>query len=224
MSELPEERRRFQRLELASPIPATFENRKVRLFEVGLVGALIEHEGRLESGHTGILAFDWVGERLEFECRVVRTREGIPREGEEAPFYSGLEVVAAVDDSDRRLRRMIAEHVTRVVAAQEANAFGDRERNLIDPDHTLTALGSARRAIESGFITWRYLDGKWKKGASLLPDQPPDGFTVAAWEEDEQLARLRKAYEQADAEGRHFLRMLAELSIAEARGIPPKKE
>jgi hypothetical protein len=43
------------------------------------------------------------------------------------------------------------------------------------------------------------------------------------WEEDEQVAQLRRAFEEADEEGRNFLRMLAELSISEARGIPPRR-
>ena len=72
-------------------------------------------------------------------------------------------------------------------------------------------------------MTWRLVEGTWKKASALLPDQPRDGFTVPAWEEDEQVERLRRSYQEADAEGRQFLRMLAELSISEARGIPPRR-
>ncbi|MGH9458446.1 MAG: PilZ domain-containing protein [Thermoanaerobaculia bacterium] len=217
MADVPEERRRFQRLDLPRPVPATFRSAAVRVLEVSLVGVLVEHATPLTVGEDGVLEFEWGGETLRFECAVARTvalAEG---------FQSGLEVRSALGESDVRLRRMIAEHVARVVAAQEANAFGARERNRIDADHTLTALGSARRAMTEAFVTWRFRDRAWKQASSLLPDQPADGFTVAAWEEDEQIERLRAAYETADAEGRRFIRMLAELSISEAKGIPPRR-
>ncbi|MFN2442424.1 MAG: hypothetical protein ABR517_07050 [Thermoanaerobaculia bacterium] len=220
MSEVHDERRRFHRLDLAHPLEAEFDGRPVRLYEIGLVGAFIDHQVPLEQGLTGILSFSWGEETLRFECRVVHSRGEAP---EGASFSSGLDVTAALGESASRLRKMIAEHVARVVAAQEANAFGMRDLNRIDGDATLTALGSARRSTQTGFISYRYVSGSWKKVPSLLPDQPPDGFTVAAWEEDEQLASLRKAYEDADEEGRDFLRMLAELSISEATGIPPRK-
>lgn len=220
MGEQTDERRRFQRLELAVPIPAKFGGIDVRLLEVGLVGAYIEHDDDFEIGRAGVLRFSWQSELLSFECRVARKQAG----ADSSHSYAGLEVIASLGNSDRLLRRLIAEHAARVIAAQEANAFGNRDENRIDGDHTLTALGSARRVRESGFISWRFRNGAWKKTAALLPDQPADGFTVAAWEEDEQLEHLRKAYETADDEGRRFLRMLAELSIGEAKGIPPKKE
>lgn len=216
-----EERRRFQRLDLTTPVPASFDGAEVELIEIGLVGALIRHAGPIEVGRSGHLRFPWEGTELSFECRVVRTEPPDDHAGEW--FRSGLEVLAGLGTSSQRLRELIADHVARVVAAQEANALGLRELNRIDHDHTLTALGSARRANESGFISWRLRETGWKRIPSLLPDQPADGFTVAAWEEDEQIAHLRKAYEEADDEGRQFLRMLAELSISEATNIPPRK-
>jgi hypothetical protein len=215
-----DERRRFHRLDLAHPLEAEFDGLEVGLHEIGLVGAFIDHDVPLEPGRVGILSFAWGDDQLRFECRVVHSGGEAP---EGARFSSGLDVRAALGESASKLRKMIAEHVSRVVAAQEANAFGMRELNRIDGDATLTALGSARRTAQTGFITYRLVSGTWKRVPSLLPDQPPDGFTVAAWEEDEQLESLRRAYEQADEEGRNFLRMLAELSISEATGIPPRR-
>lgn len=218
MSDVPEERRRFHRLDLPAPIAGRFDGAEVRLADVGLVGILILHEGPLEPERTGTLSFEWERHHLSFECRVVHCS---PASG--GGYHSGLEVVAAHGESDASLRKLIAESVARIVAAQEANAFGNRELNWIDSDRTLTAVGSARKASMTGFVTWRLVDGAWKKSASLLPDQPKDGFTVPAWEEEEQIERLRRSYEDADEDGRKFLRILAELSISEARGIPPRR-
>ena len=218
MTEFPEERRRFQRLDLPAPVPGLFDGVAVRVVDISLVGALVQHEGPLEAERTGVLTFHWDSHDLAFDCRVAHTSGA-----EGGPHQSGLEIVTAHDESDAKLRMAIAASVARLVAAQEANAFGDREHNWLDSDRTLTAVGSARRASLTGFVTWRLVEGTWKKASALLPDQPRDGFTVPAWEEDEQVERLRRSYQEADAEGRQFLRMLAELSISEARGIPPRR-
>lgn len=218
MSDHPEERRRFHRLDLPEPIPGLFDGAAIRILDVGLVGVLIEHERALEVDRAGALSFQWESHHLTFDCRVVRSEAMSP-----SLHHSGLEIVAARDESDATLRMLIAASVARIVAAQEANAFGDRGMNWLDADRTLTAVGSARRAGQTGFVTWRLIEGAWKRSASLLPDQPKDGFTVPSWEEDEQIERLRRSYEDADADGRQFLRMLAELSISEARGIPPRR-
>lgn len=219
MTDFPEERRRFQRLDLPAPVPGLFDGVAVQIVDISLVGALVQHEGPLEEERTGVLTFHWESHDLAFDCRVAHT--GADAGG--ALHQSGLEIVTAHDESDGKLRMLIAASVARLVAAQEANAFGDREHNWLDSDRTLTAVGSARRLSLTGFVSWRLVDGKWKKASALLPDQPKDGFTVPAWEEDEQVERLRRSYEEADAEGRQFLRMLAELSISEARGIPRRR-
>jgi hypothetical protein len=47
----------------------------------------------------------------------------------------------------------------------------------------------------------------------MSPDQPLNGFTVAAHEEEGQLRLLRLAWEEADADGRKLLRQFAAESI-----------
>ena len=122
-----------------------------------------------------------------------------------------------------RLRQMLADHVNRILRAQQANAMGNRDANVIDGDSTITSLGAARRAAASGFSVFRLGPEGWTKRPALLPDQPPDGFTVFAYEDDEHLAGLCRAYEQADDQGRKLIRLMAELSINETKGFPLKK-
>ena len=49
------------------------------------------------------------------------------------------------------------------------------------------------------------------------PQQPTDGFTVAAYEDEEELETLCRTYEQADEEGRSLIRLVAELSVLGVR-------
>ena len=52
--------------------------------------------------------------------------------------------------------------------------------------------------------------------AALEAMPGPDGFTVAAYEDEDELASLCETYEAADAEGRRLIRLLAELSSRNA--------
>ena len=44
------------------------------------------------------------------------------------------------------------------------------------------------------------------------PEQPSNGFTVAGYEDDEELESLCQAYQIADEEGRRLIKLVAELS------------
>jgi hypothetical protein len=61
-------------------------------------------------------------------------------------------------------------------------------------------------------MSYRY-DGKaWSRSRTNSPSQPPNGFTVAGYEDEEELEVLCRTYERADAAGRQMIRVIAELS------------
>ncbi|GAC1396238.1 MAG: hypothetical protein NVSMB68_13020 [Thermoanaerobaculia bacterium] len=105
-----------------------------------------------------------------------------------------------------------------MLRAPEANMEGDRQRNIISGDETLTTASAGLRA--AGFVTWTLLPDGWKRRKSLLPDQPENGFTLAASEPEDQVALLRNTYENGDEEARRITRLLAELSVATVRPTP----
>jgi hypothetical protein len=95
--------------------------------------------------------------------------------------------------------------------AQEANASGDRQHNVVG-DETLTAASAGARA-SSGFLQYRLTGDGWTCQRALLPDQPEDGFTVSANESQEQIDLLCRTYEGGDTESKRMTRMIAELSV-----------
>jgi hypothetical protein len=103
---------------------------------------------------------------------------------------------------------MMATFIGKILAAYKSNAAGS------DPgDSTLSDLGSARRSRARGYITYRLLkNGAWIVTPSTSADQPADGFTVAAYEDEDELETLRETYEAADSEGRRLIRLVGELS------------
>jgi len=196
-----EERREYQRLALTKPIEGWFADLPIQLIDVSAIGALIESEEDLPNGLKATLRFSWRKQKIKLKAMTVRYEEGI----------AGLHFL----EDNEKLRRAIAESATEVLRAQQANLEGARERNIIADEETLTTASAGLRA--AGYATWTLDDEGWKKRKSLLPDQPSDGFTIAAAEPEENVALLRTTYENGDAEARRLTRLLAELSVLTAR-------
>jgi sigma-B regulation protein RsbU (phosphoserine phosphatase) len=106
------DRRKTERLPLTPPIEAHFENRPVRMLDIGVFGTRIEHDEPLVGGITKRLRFAFEGEEIEVDCTVVRC-EKTP-----SAFSSGLtfddsaalkRVVMSIADRDEmdRLRKLV---------------------------------------------------------------------------------------------------------------------
>ncbi len=197
---MSDERRQFQRLNLHEPVDGWFGDYAVRLLNVSATGALIESEDELPDDARGLLRFYWRGAEIELLARTAR----------KLAVQTGLEFL----EESETLVALISDSAVEILRAQEANAFGDRDANVVG-DQTLTAASAGARL--AGYVTWTFLDGGWKARRSLLPDQPTDGFTVGAGEPEDQVALLCRSYESGDTESRRLLRMLAEISVAGSR-------
>lgn len=198
------ERREFQRLHLTRPADGWFGDYAVRILDVSAGGALIEHEEEIPNGARALLRFYWRGTAVEIMAETVRGDDD----------HSGLTFV----ETSELLMDLIAYSAREVLLAQEANAKGLREENVISGDETLTAASAGARGMMKGFTVWTFSDsGEWKKTSSLIADQPEDGFTVAAGESTEQVLMLKRSYETSDEEGRRMIRLLAELSVVKSR-------
>jgi len=207
------DRREFQRLMLAKPILALLEGQNALILDVGVGGALLEHYGTSEPGQRFRLLFRWKAQDVEFHCEVRRSAV-VRGSGESASSHTGVRFVEAVGDAEARLQDMMATFVGRVLAAQKMNASGG---SGADSDATLAQLGAARRSRSRGYLMYRYLSGKWSRDATDSPQQPQAGFTVAAYEDEEELETLCRAWEIADEEGRRLIRLVAELSARSMR-------
>jgi len=212
------DRREFQRLQLAKPILAIMKGQSALILDIGVGGAYVEHYGTLAEGERVSLAFRWKGQDVEYVCEVARSvvvRHPGPDMATVAS-HTGLHFVVGVGGAEKRLQDMMATFVGRVLAAQKANASGDEA----DIDATMLGqLGEARRTRSRGWLTYRLVGGRWSVARSDSARQPTDGFTVAAYEDEEELEHLCRTYEAADEEGRRLIRLVAELS---ARGVKRK--
>jgi len=186
------------------------------ILDIGVAGAFLEHYGALESGHQFRLSFRWRGQDVEFVCEVARS--AIVRspggDGQSVVSHSGVRFVESIGDSQDRLQDMMATFVGKVLAAQKANATGTVD---VAGDAILGQLGEARRLRSRGYVSYRLQNHSWWRVPTDSPEQPPDGFTVAAYEDEEELETLCRTYEQTDEEGRRLIRLVAELSAMSVR-------
>lgn len=216
MSSIGVERRRFQRITLARPVAGKMNAVKVFLVDLSVIGARVAHQEDLPMHRTHQLSFEWNGERIVYECEVVRTApdtKPVPPGGKPI-FQSGIRLLRPLGESHVVLRNMIAEHVMRALDEQKANARG------IPP---IAATFQSGVKKETSFVVYRYVRNVWQKTSSTNPQQPLDGFTVSSKEDPMQVDMLCKTYETSDFAGRKMIRAMAELSISALEAVPTRK-
>ena len=204
------ERREFQRLKLAKPILGMMDGRSALILDIGIGGAFVEHRGRANEGMRFRLTFKFQGADITFEAEVVRS--SVIREGGDDGIvsHSAVQFTKAHGDSDAMLEKMMGTFVGQLLAAHRANASAESGAAI------LSQLGQARRDRSRGLKRYRWNGKAWGHSATDDRKQPQDGFTVAAYEDEEELATLCQAYEAADEEGRRLIRLIAELSVRSA--------
>ena len=201
------DRREFQRLRLAKPLLALLDGQNALILDIGISGAFIEHYGQREAGDRMRLLFRWKGIDVNFTAEVAHTTV-VRKTANALVSHSGVRFVEAHHDAEARLNDMMATLVGKMLAAQKANA-GATETAV---SSALTDMGGARRSRTRGYITYRVQDGAWTREFSDTPTQPLNGFTVAAYEDEQELESLCQAWDTADSEGRRLIRLVAELS------------
>ena len=199
----PEERREFQRLHLTHPISATLGGHAVRIVEIGILGARLQHTDELR-GEYAELRFQHAGHEIAMKREIVRASGG----------ETAVRFLAAVGESGDRLRDMLAELVMHELDFRRTHP-GSVEVETVDGDKTV-------RGSDAGFLCYRFESGAWNRRRVFLPEQPAVGFTVARTEDTSELQRLCRVYEASDDEGRRLIRLFAELSVSDALEIPPR--
>jgi len=195
--------RRVQRIHFPQPLTGRLGATEVRLIDLSVLGARVEHALPLVAGAHSRLLFEWDGEPIGADCRIVRTRpeRGIHR--------SGIEFVDLPSRLREIIRRLIEMHLRRAFDEHRRAA-----RDLILPP--LDAIAS----IDNGYVCLTLDGGAWLRKRTHDPGQPHEGFTVSADETDAQIELLREAYERSDRHGRKLIQIFAQLSIVDAEGNP----
>lgn len=186
------------------------------IVDASLNGLRIAHQGTLPPiGQECLLTFEWEGHPLELRCRVTRsTLHKLAKDkNDKSIYHAGLAIEEARYDSANALRKMISDVVARALDEQKANARGIPAKSA---QIFQTGKGSE-------FLRFEIVNGAWRRTTTTRPEQPANGFTISAEEGRESVDLLCRTFENADAEGRRLIRLLAELSISKVEGIPTRR-
>jgi hypothetical protein len=198
------------------PLVARVGAIRVFLLEASLSGILVAHQGNIpREGTTGVVMFEWDGIAVALECRVTRnTLEKMARNAnEKSVYHAAMEIIRASDEAMKTLRDMITAIVARALDEQKANARGI----------PAAAAQTFQTGKGSQFLRLELLNGTWRRTETTRSDQPMNGFTISADEPPEHVTLLCDTYASADHENRKLIKVMAELSISKAEGIPTRR-
>lgn len=215
MLDRPDERRRYGRIRLDQPLPATLDESRVRILELSVTGFRIAHEARFPPNQTHDMVISWDQRTIELRCVLVRTTlwRLAKKLGERSIYHSGVRITEAFGNAFHTLRELLAERIMRAIEEQKANARG------------IPPLAAYMYQPEKGelFRRCEIVDGSWRKTETIRPNQPPNGFTLSAEVDPADVELLCEVWETTTDEGRRLTRLLAELSVSRSEGIPTRR-
>ena len=213
---IPTERRKYQRVVLTRPLPGRLGSARIYVIDASLIGLRIAHQGAAPpQGSACRVEFEWEGRLIALDCEVRRNalHKLAKSASEKSIYHAGLSIVGAIGDSDTSLRQMIAAIVARALDEQKANARG--------------VPAEAAQCFQTGkgtdYVRCELVGETWRRMETNRADQPQNGFTISAAESREHVEMLCDTFVNADDDGRRLIRMMAELSISRAEGVPTRR-
>lgn len=232
--------RRVQRVHLAQPLIARLGATRVVLVDVSVLGARVEHHVPLVAGAFSRLGFEWNGQTIDVDCRIVRSRLERFSVGPDGltVYHSGLEFGRMTEQTRGALKELIGGFISRALEEQKLNARGVLPQHDLEKmpifrfGGQLTAntkdkeiagsllLPTARVAKETGYVCYALENERnWRRKRTHDPGQPMEGFTISANEDHTQAELLCEAYARSDGEGRRMIQLCAQLSIMDGEGM-----
>lgn len=210
-----QDRRQAERFPLPKKANATFGGFEARIVEVSLIGCQIEHTDRIAPRSHLPLRFKWRGEQVRLEATVMRSE--MRSIGGKPAYASGLSFCDSADQSPpviRQIVRWLAD------AAKAAAHVEDPEPVVAPPAGSAPFLRVDEEEPEP--VSALYLQcvltaGKWERFFVEAPDQPAEGFTIVAPNDDSEVEVLCRAYAAANPQKRGQMRAAFEHAIAHIR-------
>lgn len=196
---------------LIEAIAGRLDGESVTILAIDEEGAVVEHSiAKLTSPPEHRLQFAWEGEELDLKCSVApesEFQEMLSDSRQELTWH--VKVAFSADADLTALVRARESWRRKLDSRQEENLMGAS----VSASAAMLSVGQAFREHKQGYIAFVFRGGKWTSRESRSPEQPWEGFTVAAFETDQQIELLKLAYEEADREGRDLIRRFAAASL-----------
>ena len=201
---------------MSRPLTGNAGAARVFLIDVSVEGIRIAHQSALPAvGQNCRVAFEWEGQLIELDCQVIHNSlfKLAKSADEKSTYHAGLRIANAIGDSIGGLRKLVADVVARALDEQKANARG--------------VPAEAAQCFQTGkgtdYVRCELVAGTWRRTETNRAEQPQNGFTISAAESREHVELLCDTFGNADDDGRRLIRMMAELSISKAEGVPTRR-
>ncbi len=216
MANFIDERRKYQRVTLVRPLAGRIGTARVFILDASLSGLRVAHQGNIPGvGENCSIAFEWEQHRVSAQCRITRNtlEKAAKTPDQKNVYHAGMEIAQASDESMKSLRDMIEALVARALDEQKANAHG------------IPAVAAQTFQTGKGtqYLRYELINGAWRRTATTRADQPANGFTISDEEAQSHIELLCETWASSNTEGRKLIRVLAELSISKAEGIPTRR-
>ena len=209
-----EVKRRFERIHFEYPIEGRLNDLPVRVLDLAIGGARVITAFRVVPGAAPQLRIDWESKSILLNCTTTRcTMLTFAKGGEKSTYDVGLRILETLADSDQVMRELIHSYVMKALDEQRANWEGIPP---LGPYVHLEGKTDHYRRCE-------LKNGAWKITPTTRPEQPLAGFTISAEVPPHYIDLLCETYEMTDNEGRRLTRLLAELSVSKAEGVPTRR-
>lgn len=204
----PDANRRSPRIQFATPLLGLAGGFPVRILDLGMQGAGIEHSAPLALKSRCLLETN--DHTLSVRARVTHTNiHRFPSDDQPGLYQSGLEFADLTINQMKSIDEIIVAMVRQTILDWEANATGGRRSELETVRNRSSRISSPPR----GYLWCRSVGKTWERTLTRDPNQPIDGFAVCDDEPVDQIELLERAYEHNDDGGRHVLRLMAHLAI-----------
>jgi hypothetical protein len=232
--------RQVERIHLGIPILARANAVEVVLIDFSLRGCRIESHVPFKVNSEVNINFGWSDEEVRLKGRIVRCKLDSASEGR---IYNTGVLFEFDSESAALLKKIVGRQLERALKEQKANARGElaeilEHMPIFTAGGTLAAnakqiaeayegknalLPWTRIARQRGYVKYSFENERWRKIRTTEPEQPPEGFTVWAYEDEKDLDKLSRVYENAEPWIRILVRLCAELSLQADDTLPPQR-
>ena len=211
---MTEERRSAVRSRISQEVSAEVSGVAVRIVELSLVGARIEHEERfpLVGPH---LSIRWQGMAVNVALRVVRS-EIAGRQESSLIYQTGVQFIDIDSVAQRVIASILRDDDTSgapPTARPPAAVAAPSPRAPSLDDTWVRQVRLLRDELDDHlrYAQFRLTEGGWRKEYVATPEQPPDGFTIPR----DQLGfdQLQRSFEAADPDTRRMMQIALESQL-----------
>ncbi len=210
---MTEERRGAVRSRISKDVPADVSGVAVRLVDLSLIGARIEHEERFPLVGPR-LSIRWQGTTASVALRVARS-EIVGQRASSLVYRSGVQFI----DIDSAAQGVIAsilrdEASAAPPAARPPAAVAAPARQAPSLDDTwVRQVRMLRDELDDHlhYAQFRLTEGGWRKEYVATPEQPPDGFTIPR--DQPGFDQLQRSFEAADPDTRRMMQIALESQL-----------